>query len=80
MGLIQTQYTVVAPLQMCINFTNGKFMICMASEYYDSLDAKLNNTTGDFSIAIKNNSGADVAVFSNHATKDVSLKGNLRRI
>ena len=63
---------------MGINLITGKFPICMALEYYDSLDAKLSNTTGDVSIAIKNNSGVDVAVFSNNATRDVELKGNCK--
>ena len=55
MGLIQSQYTVVAPLQMGINLMTGKFLIGIAPEYYDSLDAKLNKTVGDVSIAIDKN-------------------------
>jgi hypothetical protein len=39
------------------------------------LNGKLNTITGD-SISIKNNSGADVAVFWGNASKDVELKGN----
>ena len=76
MWLIQSQYTVVAPLQMGINLMTGKFLIGIAPEYYDSLDAKFNNTTGDVSIAIKNKYGIDVAVFSNNVTKDVPLNWN----
>ena len=61
---------------MGINLITRKFSICMAPAYYDSLDTKLNNTTGDVSIAIKNNYGVDVAGFSNNATKYVELKCN----
>ena len=76
MELVQTQNTVVAPLQMGVNRTNGIFSIGVAPEYYDTLDAKLNNTTGAVSISIKLNSGVEVAVFSNNATRDVELTGN----
>ena len=76
MGSIQPQYSVVAPLSMGINLISGKYMICMSPAYYASLDAKLNNTTGDVAIAIRSNYGVDVAVFSNNATKDVELKRN----
>ena len=47
----------------------------MSPAYYDSVETKFNNTTGDVSVAIKHNYGVDVAVFSNRATKDVALKG-----
>ena len=47
MVLIQSQYTVVAPLQISINLITGEFLIGIAPEYYDSLDANLNITTGD---------------------------------
>ena len=43
--------------------------------FYDSIIAKLNNTTGTDSIAINNNSGEDVVVFFNN--QNVELKGNL---
>ena len=36
----------------------------------------MNNNTGDVSIAINNNAGLDVAVFSNNATRDVEIRGN----
>ena len=35
MVLIQTQYTVVAPLQMGINLITVNFFIGIAPEYYD---------------------------------------------
>ena len=47
MVLIQSQYTVVAPLQTVINLITGEFLFGIVPECYDSLDAKLNNTTGD---------------------------------
>ena len=53
MGLIQSPYTVSAPLLMCINLITGKFSICMSPQYNDSLDAKLKYTTGDVSILLK---------------------------
>ena len=40
------------------------------------LHAKLNNTIEAVSMAIKNSSAADVAVFWNNATKDFEVKGN----
>ena len=54
-GLIQSQCTEIASLSMGINLTTGKLMICRSPEYYDSLDAKLNKTVGDVSIAIDKN-------------------------
>ena len=33
MALVQTQYTVVAPLQMGVNRTTGRFSIGVAPEY-----------------------------------------------
>ena len=76
MAFVQTRYTVVAPLQLGVDRTTAIVSTAAAPEYYDTWDAKLNNTTGDGSIAIGNNYGVDVAVFSNNATRDVELKGN----
>ena len=76
MAFVQTRYTVVAPLQLGVDRTTAIVSTAAAPEYYDTWDAKLNNTTGDGSIAIGNNYGVDVAVFSNNATRDVELTGN----
>ena len=81
---LASQYTKVACDALVLNINNNVALkadtTALTSQYTKAaadllLNGKLNDTAGSVSMAIQNNSAADVAVLWNNATKDVELKG-----